>query len=125
MTPLNHMQIEGMLMFVDPATGNVIAAPKNDPSNNAVHVFGPRTTVEPVFYNLLAASATLYQTLSEHYRALGIMMEPLEAQTDDPAAMQLHRSLSTMQDGLLLAQQVALEGMEKVAKSLDVSKRSP
>lgn len=127
MKPLDHSQIEGLLFYQDPTTQNYIGAPKADPFNQAGSfvAFGPRVTVDPALYNLLAAAPTMYQALSMQYAYLQAQIEVIERL---PKAGELDKLLSSLikaQNACLMAQLIAQVGYENVANSLDKgSKRS-
>lgn len=127
MKPLDHSQIEGLLFYQDPTTQNYIGAPKAEPFNQAGSfvAFGPRVTVDPALYNLLAAAPTMYQALSMQYAYLQAQIEVIERL---PKAGELDKLLSSLieaQNACLMAQRIAQVGYEKVANSLDKgSKRS-
>lgn len=127
MKPLDHSQIEGLLFYQDPTTQNYIGAPKADPFNQAGRfvAFGPRVTVDPALYNLLAAAPTMYQALSMQYAYLQAQIEVIERL---PKAGELDKLLSSLieaQNAALMAQRIAQVGYENVANSLDKgSKRS-
>lgn len=127
MKPLDHSQIEGLLFYQDPTTQNYIGAPKAEPFNQAGSfvAFGPRVTVDPALYNLLAAAPTMYQALSMQYAYLQAQIEVIERL---PKAGELDKLLSSLieaQNACLMAQRIAQVGCENVANSLDKgSKRS-
>lgn len=121
MKPLDHSQIEGLLFYQDPITQNYIGAPKADPFNQAGSfvAFGPRVTVDPALYNLLAAAPTMYQALSMQYAYLQAQIEVIERL---PKAGELDKLLSSLieaQNAALMAQRIAQVGYESVANSLD------
>lgn len=121
MKPLDHSQIEGLLFYQDPTTQNYIGAPKADPFNQAGSfvAFGPRVTVDPALYNLLAAAPTMYQALSMQYAYLQAQIEVIERL---PKAGELDKLLSSLieaQNACLMAQRIAQVGYESVANSLD------
>lgn len=119
---MQHKEIEALMLFVDPDTQNAIGAAKANPSDFSRHfaAFGPRLAPDPAIMNLLVAAPMLYQTLSQQYMALQVlvdMTEAVEPQTDD--LKKLARSLLEMQNACLLAQRVAQVGIDDVAKTLD------
>ena len=121
MKPLDHSQIEGLLFYQDPTTQNYIGAPKAEPFNQAGSfvAFGPRVTVDPALYNLLAAAPTMYQALSMQYAYLQAQIEVIERL---PKAGELDKLLSSLieaQNAALMAQRIAQVGYESVANSLD------
>ena len=123
---MNHFEIERTMFFLDPDTGNYIRVDKDNaaatPQERCVMVFGPRITVEPSFVELLAAAPMMYQQLTMQAAALEQLMAQLDAlpaPTDD-----LRRTFEQLQNGCMLAQQVAQFGIEKVAKSLDGDSKS-
>lgn len=127
MNTLDHAQIEGLMLYEDETTGNVLGCAKADPSNVAGHfvAFGPRITADPALRNLFVASATMYQTLSRQYEALQGLIDLIDGLPNTPELDKLQTSFVEMQNGLLLAQRVAQVGIEEVSKTLDTdSKRS-
>ena len=121
MKPLDHSQIEALLFYQDPTTQNYIGAPKAEPFNQAGSfvAFGPRVTVDPALYNLLAAAPTMYQALSMQYAYLQAQIEVIERL---PKAGELDKLLSSLieaQNAALMAQRIAQVGYESVANSLD------
>lgn len=120
MKPLDHSQIEGLLFYQDPTTQNYIGAPKADPLNPAGSfvAFGPRVTVDPALYNLLAAAPVMYQSLSKQYEYLQAQIEVIERL---PRVGELGKLLSLIeaQNACLMAQRIAQVGYENVANSLD------
>lgn len=127
MNTLDHQQIEGLMLFEDGTTQNVLGCAKADPSNVAGHfvAFGPRITADPALRNLFLAAPTMYQTLSRQYEALQGLIDLIDGLPNTAELDKLQASFVEMQNGLLLAQRVAQVGIEKVANSLDTdSKRS-
>ncbi len=125
MTELTHSNIEGLMFFVDPDTRNTIGVAKADPQNVAGHfvAFGPRVTVDPALSNLFTAAPTLYQTLTEQYKALQGLIELIDTLPNSAELGKLQRSFIEMQNACLLAQRVAQVGIEEVAKTLDSSSK--
>lgn len=125
---MKHEEIEEAMFFVDPDTNNVIRVDKGNaaatPQERCVMVFGPRITVEPSFVELLIAAPMMYQTLTHQYKALQLLLNMADAQPQTPELSQLVTMITEMQNAVLLAQQVAQFGIEKVANSLDADKRS-
>lgn len=125
---MKHEEIEETMFFVDPDTNNVIRVDKGNaagtPPERCVMVFGPRITVEPSFVELLIAAPMMYQQLTHQYKALQLLLNMADAQPLTPELSQLVTMITEMQNGVLLAQQVAQFGIEKVANSLDADKRS-
>ena len=121
MKPLDHSQIEGLLFYQDPTTQNYIGAPKADPFNQAGSfvAFGPRVTVDPALYNLLAAAPTMYQALSMQYAYLQAQIEVIERLPKTDEVDKLLSSLIEAQNAALMAQRIAQVGYESVANSLD------
>ena len=121
MKPLDHSQIEGLLFYQDPTTQNYIGAPKADPFNQAGSfvAFGPRVTVDPALYNLLAAAPTMYQALSMQYAYLQAQIEVIERLPKTDEVDKLLSSLIEAQNTALMAQRIAQVGYENVANSLD------
>lgn len=127
MSNLDHNQIEGLLIYKDPTTGNFIGTTKTDPLNPAGSfvAFGPRVTVDLALYNLFAASALMYQALSKQYEYLQAQIDVIERLPRVGELDKLLSSLIEAQNAALMAQRIAQVGYENVANSLDKgSKRS-
>lgn len=119
---LDHKQIEGFMLYVDPDTNNAVGTSKNEPRNMAGQfiAFGPRVAPDPALFNLLVAAPMLYQQLTLQYQALqGLidLIERLPQPTDDGA--KLTKAFIELQNGCLLAQRVAQVGINEVSKTLD------
>lgn len=124
---MEHNQIESLLFYDDPSTGDVIVCDITDPANLSKHAvaFGPRVTVDPKLSRLLAAAPVMYQTLSKQYLYLQAQIEVIERLPRSGELETLLSSLVEAQNGILTAQRVAQVGYEKVANSIDKdSKRS-
>lgn len=123
---MNHFEIERTMFFRDPGTGNYIRVDKDNAAETKPEdcyiAFGPRTTVEPRAENLLAAAPMMYQQLTMQAAALAQLMAQLDAlpaPTDD-----LRRTFEQLQNGCMLAQQVAQHGIDAVAKGLDAEMKT-
>lgn len=121
---MEHAQIESLLFWNDPETGNVIASNKAAPLAGGNVVFGPSIAVQPAFFNLLVASPMLYQQLSLQYAGLQSLLDLIDALPQTNELAQLSTMLTELQNGCLLVHRVAQVGIEEVAKSLDNSSKS-
>lgn len=74
-----------------------------------------KDSVNEGFYNLLRASALMYQTLQRNIEAI----EALEHLADVAGAHQLSPTLLNLASGIRLAQTVATEGIEHVADQMN------
>lgn len=97
--------------------GSYSAISKNLNSGFDFIAFGPRTAPEPLLMNLLAASPSMYQQLTLQYRALSGLIELFES-CNDNNSKELIKSLRQLQNGCLLAQSVAQNGINEVALML-------
>ena len=79
-------------------------------------------SVAPEWYNALRAAGAMYNQLSAQYAALQDLIEVSEVITG--SSNPLVRSLIELQNSILLTQQVAREGVEKVGAFLDKQPKS-
>lgn len=77
-------------------------------------------SVSPEWFNVLRASAAMYQQLSHQFQALQALIDLGEIVGVNE---ELLKQFNQMQNGVLLAQQVAREGTEKVAVAIDAQKK--
>lgn len=125
---MTHDEIQETMFFRDPDTGNVIRTDLGNaaatPPERCVFVFGPRMTIEPSFVDLLSAAPLMYQQLTMQYKGLQMLVDMADAQPNTPELSNLVRMLTELQNGVLLAQQVAQFGIGKVANSLDADSKT-
>lgn len=77
-------------------------------------------SVSPEWFNVLRASAAMYQQLSHQFQALQALIDLGEIVGVNE---ELLSHFTNMQNGILLAQRVAIEGVEKVSASIDAQKK--
>lgn len=123
---MTHDELEETMFFRDPDTGNYIRVDKGNAAatkpEDCYIAFGPRTTIEPRIEHLLAAAPMMYQQLTMQAAALSQLiakLDELPGPTDD-----LRRTFEQLQNGCILAQQVAQHGIDAVAKGLDNETRT-
>lgn len=108
---LNHEQImKAMLLQLE--DGVVI---EYDQEAGQARVVFTQQSVNADYYNLLRASAVLYQCVEQQSRAVSLMLSLAAAVN----AEGIVEPLQQMQTGLMLAKRIALEGVEGVAKQTD------
>ena len=78
-------------------------------------------SVAPEWFNVLRASAVMYQQLTLQYKALQALIELGETAGVNE---ELLSHFTNMQNGILLAQLVAIEGVEKVSASIDAQNKT-
>jgi len=80
-------------------------------------------SVAPEWYNVLRASGAMYQQLTAQYNALQDLIDLSETVTgpNNP----IIRNFIELQNAILLTQQVAREGVEKVGGMLDKQPKLP
>ena len=80
-------------------------------------------SVAPEWYNALRAAGAMYNQLSAQYNALQDLIDLSETVTgpNNP----IIRNFIELQNAILLTQQVAREGVEKVGAMLDKQPKSP
>ena len=77
-------------------------------------------SVSPEWFNVLRASAVMYQQLSHQFQALQSLIDLGEIVGVNE---ELLSHFNNMQNGILLAQRVAIEGVENVAVAIDAQKK--
>ena len=78
-------------------------------------------SVSPEWFNVLRASAAMYQQLSHQFQALQALIELGETAGVNE---ELLSHFTNMQNGILLAQLVAIEGVEKVSAYIDAQNKT-
>ena len=120
---MNHVEIEQMLLFPNVETGEIVRLDRADaaatPVANIVVVMGPRLAPHPDFVTLLTAAPVLYQQLTDQQNGLQRVIEEIEKYFVNGELIALTEALRQMQNGCMLAQQVAQSGMQKVADLLN------
>jgi hypothetical protein len=121
MQKLTHDEIQNMLLFIDPDYGNLVCGDINDHNNTEKHrvIFGPGYQVLPKFYNLLSASALMYQTLSVHIMYIQLQISLFEEFPKSDQRDHIVSSLNVMQNACLTAQLVAQNGADSVTSCID------
>ena len=113
---MNHEQIENMLFCVDDK-GNICQTVKGATKDDPIFIaFGKRVAPPEELINLLSAAPFLYQQLTFQFNALQKVIDTLEAMPGNNK--EAINGFISMQNGCLLAQSVALNGIENVAKML-------
>ena len=77
-------------------------------------------SVSPEWFNVLRASAAMYQQLTHQFQALQSLIDLCELAGVN---QELLSHFTNMQNGILLAQRVAIEGVENVAVAIDAQKK--
>lgn len=125
---MNHFEIEKIMLFRDPETGVYFRVNREDPEatkpEDFYPAFGPNVAVDRRMENLLAAAPMLYQQLTMQSMALSKLIAQLDAMPapNDGTGQysELRTTFEQLQNGCILAQQIAQFGIEKVAKGLDI-----
>lgn len=78
-------------------------------------------SVSPEWFNVLRASAVMYQQLSHQFQALQSLIDLGEIVGVNE---ELLSHFNNMQNGILLAQRVAIEGVEKISASIDAQNKT-
>lgn len=115
---MEHSQIESYWLVKD-ETGNVLAI--NTQDFEAPKLVLTEQSVAPEWFNVLRASAVMYQQLTLQYKALQALIDLGEIVGVND---ELLKQFNQMQNGVLLAQQVAREGTEKVAVAIDAQNKT-
>ena len=115
---MEHAQIESYWLVKD-ETGSVLAINTRDFESPKL-VFTEQS-VAPEWFNVLRASAVMYQQLSHQFQALQSLIDLGELVGVNE---QLLSHFNNMQNGILLAQRVAIEGVEKVAVAIDAQNKT-
>ena len=115
---MEHAQIESYWLVKD-ETGNVLAI--NTQDFEAPKLVLTEQSVAPEWFNVLRASAVMYQQLTLQYKALQALIELGETAGVNE---ELLSYFTNMQNGILLAQLVAIKGVEKVGGMLDKQPKS-
>lgn len=109
---LNHKQILEAKFIRNEQTGAIVDM--NPAMSSPVVVMTP-TSVGNGYYNLLRSAAFLYQTVELHSKAIQTMIDVYEAAGQDSVVP----GLLTLLQGLDIGKQIALNGVEDVAKRLN------
>lgn len=101
--------------------GNVLQI--NTEEAEAPKVVFTEGSVAPEWYNALRAAGAMYNQLSAQYNALQDLINVSETVTgpNNP----IIRTFIELQNAILLTQQVARDGVEKVGAMLDKQPKSP
>ena len=115
---MEHAQIESYWLVKD-ETGNVLAI--NTQDFEAPKIVFTEGSVAPEWFNVLRASAVMYQQLTLQYKTLQALIDLGEIVGVNE---ELLSHFTNMQNGILLAQLVAIEGVEKVSASIDAQNKT-
>ena len=114
---MNHQDLAKYWLIRDDE-GNVLSV--NTEEAEPAKIVFTEGSVAPEWYNVLRASGAMYQQLTAQYNALQDLIDLGEIVGVDE---ELLSHFTNMQNGILLAQRVAIEGVEKVSASIDAQKK--
>ena len=115
---MNHQDLAKYWLIRDDE-GNVLAI--NTQNFESPKLVLTEQSVAPEWFNVLRASAVMYQQLTLQYKALQALIELGETAGVNE---ELLSHFTKMQNGILLAQLVAIEGVEKVSASIDAQNKT-
>ena len=115
---MNHQDLAKYWLIRDDE-GNVLSV--NTEEAEPVKIVFTEGSVAPEWYNVLRASGAMYQQLTLQYKALQALIELGETAGVNE---ELLSHFTNMQNGILLAQLVAIEGVEKVSASIDAQNKT-
>ena len=115
---MNHQDLAKYWLIRDDE-GNVLSV--NTEEAEPAKIVFTEGSVAPEWYNVLRASGAMYQQLTAQYNALQDLIDLGEIVGVDE---ELLSHFTNMQNGILLAQRVAIEGVEKVAVSIDAQNKT-
>ena len=115
---MNHQDLAKYWLIRDDE-GNVLSV--NTEEAEPVKIVFTEGSVAPEWFNVLRASAVMYQQLTLQYKALQALIELGETAGVNE---ELLSHFTNMQNGILLAQLVAIEGVEKVSASIDAQNKT-
>ncbi len=124
---LSHTEIEALDFAVDESNGCAFSL-----SNMQISTVNYFLPPDCDYFNLLSASAVMYKSLSLNFKSLEVIKEavnnvlvnmPVEVEEHATAlkvfAAQLEKAVTDIQNGILLAQQVAQNGLTQTANTLN------
>mgnify|MGYP000550038067 CR=1 FL=1 len=115
---MNHQDLAKYWLIRDDE-GNVLSV--NTEEAEPAKIVFTEGSVAPEWYNVLRASGAMYQQLTAQYKALQALIELGETAGVNE---ELLSHFTNMQNGILLAQLVAIEGVEKVSASIDAQNKT-
>lgn len=117
---MNHQDLAKYWLIRDDE-GNVLSV--NTEEAEPAKIVFTEGSVAPEWYNVLRASGAMYQQLTAQYNALQDLIDLSETVTgpNNP----IIRNFIELQNAILLTQQVARDGVEKVGAMLDRQPKSP
>ena len=115
---MNHQDLAKYWLIRDDE-GNVLSV--NTEEAEAAKIVFTEGSVAPEWFNVLRASAVMYQQLTLQYKALQALIELGETAGVNE---ELLSHFTNMQNGILIAQLVAIEGVEKVSASIDAQNKT-
>ena len=116
-----HDEIENVTFF-EGGNGNICMVKKNCYDAAASRIaFGPRVAPEDAIITLLSAAPFMYQQLTLQTKALQNLITNIESLPGDNE--KLITGLVSLQDGCFLAQSIAQNGIENVAKMLSAQEK--
>ena len=100
--------------------GNVLSV--NTEESEPAKIVFTEGSVAPEWYNTLRAAGAMYNQLTAQYNALQDLIDVSETVTgpNNP----IIRTFVELQNAILLTQQVAREGVEKVSASIDAQNKT-
>ena len=117
---MNHQDLTKYWLIRDDE-GNVLSV--NTEEAEPAKIVFTEGSVAPEWYNVLRASGAMYQQLTAQYNALQDLIDLSETVTGSNNP--IIRNFIELQNAILLTQQVAREGVEKVGGMLDKQPKSP
>ena len=114
---MNHQDLAKYWLIRDDE-GNVLSV--NTEEAEPAKIVFTEGSVAPEWFNVLRASAVMYQQLSHQFQALQSLIDLGEIVGVNE---ELLSHFNNMQNGILLAQRVAIEGVENVAVAIDAQKK--
>ena len=117
---MNHQDLAKYWLLRDDE-GNVLQV--NTEEAEPPKIVFTEGSVAPEWYNALRAAGAMYNQLSAQYNALQDLIDVSETVTgpNNP----IIRNFVELQNAILLTQQVARDGVEKVGAMLDKQPKSP
>lgn len=115
---MNHQDLAKYWLIRDDE-GNVLSV--NTEEAEPAKIVFTEGSVAPEWFNVMLASAVMYQQLTLQYKALQALIELGETAGVNEGLLS---HFTNMQNGILLAQLVAIEGVEKVSASIDAQNKT-
>lgn len=108
--PIGEIQEDGRVEIIIKRFVNGVDAPTDE-----LETVFRQSAIAPEFFNLVRSSALMYQQLTAQFNYLESLLALADAAEADEA---FKRQIGLAQNGILLAQQAAREGIEAVARML-------